>query len=477
VTEDSQSRRQGDGPPPEDAEPTEPSAAPFERPTEPIERSAEPIERSAGSVPEPVKPTDEPPERFTEPPRAPIAEPPEQSTEPPAPIAEPPERSTEPPAPTAEPPEWFTAQNADTPSAQSVTPPHPHIPAQRLPGSGLQQPTGGAPQPGDNQPYPVSGSPVSPPYGDAPYATDPYAFDQPIYRPGTPDPGPAYGPFYGAGAQAPDAGAQAPDSPGPGRGRGVEADAAAQAPDARSAPQAPRDPDPYGFAAPPGRRIEPSPPPDRRRLYFSALAGLLAGLVLFGTAGWFVGRATAPDQQAQTPAEAPKPGQAPGIFEQNQIAINGPDFAGTGLVAIAEGWLPYLATCTRNGSPGGPALGDGEKTRVRCTLDGMSAIFVEYASTEERDRARAVAIRQGADTEALAPGAAEPTERKAPSARTEGNYVEYAYRLTERGTTRTVSGLWWDDAQTPVAGYLLAYWKDGVGESWAPMRDLWSRYA
>jgi hypothetical protein len=81
------------------------------------------------------------------------------------------------------------------------------------------------------------------------------------------------------------------------------------------------------------------------------------------------------------------------------------------------------------------------------------------------------------DTEALAPGAAEPAERKAPSARTEGNYVEYAYRLTERGTTRTVSGLWWDDAQTPVAGYLLAYWKDGVGESWAPMRDLWSRYA
>ena len=63
------------------------------------------------------------------------------------------------------------------------------------------------------------------------------------------------------------------------------------------------------------------------------------------------------------------------------------------------------------------------------------------------------------------------------AARTEGNYVEYAYRLTERGTTRTVSGLWWDDAQAPVAGYLLAYWKDGVGESWAPMRDLWSRYA
>jgi hypothetical protein len=37
--------------------------------------------------------------------------------------------------------------------------------------------------------------------------------------------------------------------------------------------------------------------------------------------------------------------------------------------------------------------------------------------------------------------------------------------------------MWWDDARTPVAGYLLAYWKEGLGEKWEPMRDLWSRYA
>src|SRR4029453_9670051 len=108
----------------------------------------------------------------------------------------------------------------------------------------------------------------------------------------------------------------------------------------------------------------------------------------------------------------------------------------------------------------------------------MSAIFVEYASLADRDKDRVKTVSKGDDTQSLAPGAAPPNDsRVAPSKRTTGNYVEYAYRLTERGTTRTVSGIWWDDARTPVSGYLLGYWKDGVGESWEPMRDLWSRYA
>ena len=55
--------------------------------------------------------------------------------------------------------------------------------------------------------------------------------------------------------------------------------------------------------------------------------------------------------------------------------------------------------------------------------------------------------------------------------------MEYAYPVTEANITQTVSGLWWDDAEAPVAAYMLAYWKAGVGESWAPMRDVWARYA
>jgi len=101
----------------------------------------------------------------------------------------------------------------------------------------------------------------------------------------------------------------------------------------------------------------------------------------------------------------------------------------------------------------------------------MSAFFVEYKSTAERDRARGKLQPQVREASTLAPGV-KPSGKTA-----QGNYVEYAYRLTEGGVTRTVAGIWWDDAQTPIAAYLLAYWKDGLGERWEPMRDLWSRYA
>lgn len=222
---------------------------------------------------------------------------------------------------------------------------------------------------------------------------------------------------------------------------------------------------PYGFSTQPGRRIEPSPPPERNRLFTGIAAGLVVGLLLFGTGGYFAGRATAP----KSPPAATSAG--PGVFEQNQMAVNQDNFQGTGLTAISVGFLPYLSACTR------PKANAGEKVRVRCTLDGMSAIFVEYDSLADRDRVRVRALGQAVDARSLTPGAAPAAERATPSGRVTGNYLEYAYRLTESGVTRTVSGIWWDDARTPVAGYLLAYWKEGLGEKWEPMRDLWSRYA
>jgi hypothetical protein len=62
-------------------------------------------------------------------------------------------------------------------------------------------------------------------------------------------------------------------------------------------------------------------------------------------------------------------------------------------------------------------------------------------------------------------------DRAAPSRRTTGDYVEYAYTVTENNVTQTVGGIWWDDVRTP-GGYMPAYWKDGLGESWAPMREI-----
>jgi hypothetical protein len=252
--------------------------------------------------------------------------------------------------------------------------------------------------------------------------------------------------------------------------------------------QTPAAADSFGLPAT-GRRIEPSPPRRRSRLIPGLLIGLLIGLLLFGSAGWFVGRTwatTASPASGEAPTAEPTaeptatasaaPSPTLGIFEQSQIDVNRPDFANSALGTISEGWLPYLSNCSRSGRSNGPALGPAEKVRVRCTLDGMTAIFVEYRSIEDRDRARAKMI--AASVGSLAPGIeSAPDQRSAPSGRTEGNYVEYAFRLTEQGTTRTVNGMWWDDAKTPIAGYLLAFWKDGLGERWEPMRDLWSRYA
>lgn len=238
--------------------------------------------------------------------------------------------------------------------------------------------------------------------------------------------------------------------------------------------------DPYGFSVAPaynsGPRIEPTPKQPKGRFLIPALAGLLAGLVLFGTGGWFLGRSTAGDP-APTPTTAvttpaPTAGALP-PYEQNQVTINQPKFTGA-LGPLSQGWLSQLSGCSRNGEKEGPALNKGEKARVRCEMDAMSLIFVEYATAADRDKARVKTLGQNVDARTLAPGAAEATvERATPSGRTNGNYVEYAYQASGR----VVSGIWWDDAASPVAAYLLAYWKEGTGQSWEPMRDVWARYA
>jgi hypothetical protein len=233
--------------------------------------------------------------------------------------------------------------------------------------------------------------------------------------------------------------------------------------------------DPYGFGSgPSGRpRIEPSPKPEKGRFLLPALAGLIVGLLVFGTGGWFLGRTTAgPAEPSPTGRPSAPPGPPAGAYEQNQIAINSPKFTGS-LATISQGWLSQLSGCARSGDNRGPDLNDGEKARVRCEMDAMSVIFVEYTSAAERDEAHARTLTQNVDARQLAPGVAPAAQRATPSRRTAGNYVEYAYQAAGR----TVSAIWWDDSGSPVAAYLLAFWKDGAGEKWEPMRDIWTRYA
>ncbi|MBB4760481.1 hypothetical protein ACFQFC_30480 [Amorphoplanes digitatis] len=224
-----------------------------------------------------------------------------------------------------------------------------------------------------------------------------------------------------------------------------------------------------------GPRIEPTPKQPRGRFVLPALAGLAVGLLVFGTGGWFLGRSTAGGREpAGAGAPAATAGAAPalGPYEQNQIAINQPKLSG-GLAPLAQGWLPHLSGCLRSGDPDGPTVNKAEKARVRCEMDAMSVIFVEYATTADRDKARVETLGQNVDARELTPGVGPAVERATPSGRTNGNYVEFAYQASGK----TVSGIWWDDSSTPIAAYLLAFWKEGSGEKWEPMRDIWARYA
>lgn len=112
----------------------------------------------------------------------------------------------------------------------------------------------------------------------------------------------------------------------------------------------------------PGPRIEPSPPPNRRRLFLGLLAGLAAGLIMFGTGGFILGRVTgSPDSTPhRNGAPAPSATGALPIYEQSQVAINQPKFTGS-VAALAQGWSPYLSGCSRSGQNGGPSPNTGER--------------------------------------------------------------------------------------------------------------------
>lgn len=218
------------------------------------------------------------------------------------------------------------------------------------------------------------------------------------------------------------------------------------------------------------RRITPTPKAQRSRLTAGLLIGLLTGLVVFGAGGFFTGRYTAPQEGGATVTTTASASPDLGTYEQSQVALNRSKFSGN-LVTFAQPWLPYLSGCNTNSDRSGPKLNSGEAARVVCNFGGATTYFIEYKSIGDRDKARTSMLAQNIDARTLTPGALEPTQNRDGL---KGNYVEYAYKAGD--PARIVAGIWWDLADQPVSGYLVAYWTDGLGSSWEPLRDLWHRH-
>jgi hypothetical protein len=221
-------------------------------------------------------------------------------------------------------------------------------------------------------------------------------------------------------------------------------------------------------------RIVPTPRPSRRRVVVAALLGLLAGLLVFGPTGYLTGYATAPAPVRVKPT--PSPSTRLPEFERTQLALNKPKFPST-LTPIATSWLPWVAGCQRSGDKDAPRAGEGEDTRVTCHYSNTSIFFIQYRSTDDRDKAYTRYLGQNIDAKQLAPGVAEPATKKTTSGAVNGHYVEFAFRTSTDANAKTICGVWWADATAPIAAYVLAFWTDGLGENWEPIRDVWRRYS
>lgn len=200
----------------------------------------------------------------------------------------------------------------------------------------------------------------------------------------------------------------------------------------------------------------------------------VAGLLLVG-AGYSVG------QRTSAPA-APAPSTAPtaelGSYAERQRAVNRASVPPGELNAFAQTWMAAVADCRSNTESQGPALAQGEQTRVQCDA-GLAALYlVSYRTAVDKDKARARHVNQSAATATLVPQAAPPAQRPTTSGSSSGWYIEYAYKVVagDRAGDIVVS-LWWENQQNLAAGYLVAYWAEGLATRWDPLRDLWQRHS
>jgi hypothetical protein len=213
-------------------------------------------------------------------------------------------------------------------------------------------------------------------------------------------------------------------------------------------------------------------PPAARRS--GRVIGLVIGLVIAlatGAAGYLVGGRT-----GTHPPPQPQPSPSPSlqVYESSQARLNRAKLD-DGFAPLAQPLLPSMGGCTADTDAGGMKLPTDESRHVFCRYGGTTVHFSLYKSHATLDAERAYRQQLLTSTEDLLPGAAQSGQRKGGRSGQSGNYVEYAWKAEDG---RAWCGVWWDRDDVPLAGLRLeALCQEGLGGSWAPLRDLWQRYS
>jgi hypothetical protein len=106
----------------------------------------------------------------------------------------------------------------------------------------------------------------------------------------------------------------------------------------------------------------------------------------------------------------------------------------------------------------------------------MSVIFVEHRDVASRDKARVKVLGENVDARTLTPNVRAAVERPAREGARPATTSSAATRSSSRAAPARSAVSGGMMLRRRPGAYLLAYRTEGVGESWAPMRDLWSRY-
>jgi len=321
----------------------------------------------------------------------------------------------------------------------------------------------GAPQPGPQQWSPTSGAPDPGLPGSGP----PH---QGYPDPGMPSSGPPHPGYPGSGM--PSSGPPHPGYPSSG-GPGYPS----SGPPSSGAPwQTSGPPDQYGldpvspdiFSAPPfgQRRIEPTPKPARSKLLLGLLIGAAAGVLVAGTAGFFLGRGTAGD-------DPPRSGTVAEPARLAELrAANGAKFTGE-LATLAGPWLADMSGCAADTEAGGPELSKGQQAHVLCRDGGMYIHFVTYTSADslaaDRDYRRQLALA----SQAIIPGVEQSGRKLGGVTGAAGTYVEYGVRPEKQ---QALCGVWWDLDNSSSAVYVDVLC-DTLGGKWDPLRGVWERHS